>query len=247
MAIERRLNSRSPNQRIVMSEINGMIRAANALHYWERRQEIAANNLANADTNGFKAQRAFGRMIGDAIPVADAATDLSAGALTPTGDPFDLAIANDAFLVIETPNGERLSRGGSFALDQEGRLVDHAGNALLGEGGDIVVPPGSFEVDTTGTIRVEGREVARLRMETVPPGTALTHEGGTVFLRDAASQEQPIESRRLRQGHLEQSNVDTIGSLVDLITIQRNFAAVQRVVTTLDEVRDTISNRLARS
>ena len=88
--------------------------------------------------------------------------------------------------------------------------------------------------------------MARLRMETVPPGTQLAHEGGPVFLPDGTSVDQPAEERRLRQGHLEQSNVDTVGSLVDLISIQRNFAAVQRAVTTLDEIRGTISNELGR-
>src|SRR5690606_10100423 len=120
-----------PGPSYEMPPINGQIRAANALHYWERRQEIAANNLANADTTGFKAEKVFARVMGDAIPVADAMTDMSAGTLTPTGEPLDLAIGNDAFLVVETPQGERLSRGGSFTLDAEGRIVDSSGNPLL--------------------------------------------------------------------------------------------------------------------
>lgn len=229
-----------------MPEINGMIRAANALHYWERRQEIAAHNLANAETTGFKAERVFARIVGDAIPVADTATDMSVGALTHTGEPLDLALADGAFLIVETPNGERLSRGGSFTLDAEGRIVDHRGNPLLGEGGEIVLPPGSIEIDRAGVLRVEGSEVARLRVETVPPGTELTHDEGTLFLPDPASVEQPVEERQLRQGHLEASNVNTVGSLVDLISIQRNFAAVQRAVTTLDDIRGTISNELGK-
>lgn len=229
-----------------MPPINGMIRASNALHYWERRQEIAANNLANAETTGFKAERVFARVMGDAIPVADTATDFTPGALTTTGQPLDLAMANDAFFVVESPNGERLSRGGSFTLDAEGRVVDSRGNPLLGDGGEIVLPPGNVDIDGAGVLRVEGTEVARLRVETVPPGTQLVHEEGTLFLPDPARVEQGAEERQVRQGHLEGSNVSTIGSLVDLISIQRNYAAVQRAVVTIDGIRSTISNDLGK-
>src|SRR5688500_7228837 len=144
-----------------MPPINGMIRAANALTYWERRQEITANNLANAETTGFKAERVFARVMGDAIPVADTVTDRTAGTLMTTDEPLDLALADDAFFVVGTPNGERLSRGGSFTLDAEGRVVDSSGNPLLGDGGQIVLPAGNIEVDRAGVVRVEGTEVAR--------------------------------------------------------------------------------------
>jgi flagellar basal-body rod protein FlgF len=227
-------------------ETNGMIRAANALHYWERRQEIAAHNLANSETTGFKAERVFARIIGDAVPVADTMTDLSAGVLTPTGEPLDLALAGQGFFVVGTANGERLSRGGSFSLDAEGRIVDARGQPLLGEGGEIVVPAGAIEIDHRGTVRVDGRAVALLRVETIPAGIRLEHEEGTLFLPDPAREEQPPEERQVRQGHLEASNVSTVGSLVDLISIQRNYAAVQRAVTTLDDIRRTISNDLGR-
>jgi flagellar basal-body rod protein FlgF len=102
-------------------------------------------------------------------------------------------------------------------------------------------------VNRAGTVLVDGREVARLRVETVPQGTRLLHEEGTLFIPDPARQEQLGEERQVRQGHLEGSNVSTIGSLVDLISIQRNYAAVQRAMVTLDGIRDTISNQLGRA
>ena len=80
----------------------------------------------------------------------------------------------------------------------------------------------------------------------VPAGTELTHEGGTFFLPDPAQVSQPVEERQVRQGALEESNVGTIDSMVDLISIQRAYAAVQRAVTTLDGIRDTISNQLGK-
>jgi flagellar basal-body rod protein FlgF len=226
--------------------INGMIRAANALHYWERRQEIVANNLANAETTGFKGERVFARVVGDSIPVADTTTDLRAGAIRETGAPLDLAMDGDGYFVVDTPNGERLTRGGSFTLDTDGQVVDANGNALLGEGGPIVASSGTVEVDRSGAVRVNGTEVDRLRVETVPPNVELTHEAGTLFLPDAARASQPPADRKVRQGALEESNVGTIDSMVDLISIQRAYAAVQRAVTTLDGIRETISNDLGK-
>lgn len=228
-------------------EINGMIRAANALHYWERRQEIVANNLANAETTGFKAERVFARLIGNAVPAADTATDFRPGALKQTEGPLDLALGDRGFFVVDTPAGERLSRGGSFTQNADGELVDARGNRVLGEGGPIVLPPGRVEVSGAGVIQVDGREVARLRVETVPDGTRLQHEEGTLFIPDPARAPQPADERMVRQGFLEDSNVSTIGSMVDLISIQRSYAAVQRAVVTLDGIRQTIANDLGKS
>lgn len=226
---------------------NGVISAASALRYWERRQEIAANNLANVSTDGFKAERVFARMLEGSLPVADTATDRRAGTLRPTGNPLDLAMESGAFFMVETPDGERLSRGGSFQLDGEGRVVDGAGNALLGEGGPIVIPEGGdVQIDRTGAVRVNGAEVDRLRAVTVPQGNDLTHAGGNLFLPDAAQQAAAGEELKVRQGFVEESNVNTVSSMVEMIEIQRSFASVQKVMTTLDQIRQTISTELGR-
>lgn len=229
-----------------MPIINGMTRAAHALHYYERRQEILAHNLSNADTSGFKAERVFAQVIGDALPAANTATDLTAGTLKVTGEPLDLALGGDGFFVVQTPEGERLTRGGSFQLDAEGQVVDANGNALLGEAGPIVVSGGAVEVNGSGTVHVDGKEVGRLRIDNVPAGTRLTHDGANLFLPDPAGQPLPEEQRLVKQGALEASNVNTVGSLVDMIEIQRAYTAVQRAVTTLDDIRSTIANEIGK-
>jgi flagellar basal-body rod protein FlgF len=228
-----------------MPIINGMIRAANALHYYERRQEIVSNNLANADTAGFKAERIFGRMIGDQVPVADTATDLRAGALSETGQPLDLALGGQGFFVVDTPNGERLTRGGSFTLDASGTVVDSSGRALLGENGPIVAS-GPVVIDKTGSVKVNGTVVDRLRVENVPANVRMQHEAGTLFVPDPSRTPQPNEERLVRQGSIEQSNVGTIDSMVDLISVQRAYAAVQKSISAMDGIRDTISNQLGK-
>ena len=224
-----------------------MSSAASALRYWERRQEVLANNLANVDTGGFKGQRVFARMIDDALPVADTATDRRAGALRPTGEPLDLALAaDDVFFVVDTPAGERYSRGGAFRLDATGQIVDAAGNALLGEGGPIHAPRGTIEIDAAGRVQVDGATVGRLRVERAPQDVALAHDGGTLFIPDAGARGETVDAEVVRQGFVEESNVSAIDAMVDMIAVQRAYAAVQKTVIALDEVRDTIANQLGK-
>jgi len=229
-----------------MGIINGMTRAASALRYWERRQEIVANNLANADTNGFRAQRTFASALGDAVPVAQTAMDARAGSLKQTGNPLDVALGGDGYFVVNTAQGERLTRSGSFRLDESNRLVDQDGNAVLGEGGPITLPQGTVSIDGAGGVKVDGKQVGKLRVETVPQGTQLQHEGGTRFLPDPSRTALADTARSLRQGYLEESNVNPLTSMVDMIDIQRSYVAVQRTMVTLDGIRQTISNDLGK-
>ena len=227
-------------------KINGMTRAAMALQYWERKQEVVANNLANVDTTGFRAERVFARLLEGEITVADVATDLRNGTFKQTGNPLDFALAGDGFFVVQTPEGERITRAGSFRLDEGGRLVDQNGNPVLGEQGEIVVPPGTVTVDGTGLLRVDDKEIGRFRIETIPPGSQLEHAGASLFVPPDGMAALPEADRTVRQGYLEDSNVSSIGSMVDMISIQRAYSAVQKTVVTLDGIRETISTQLGR-
>jgi flagellar basal body rod protein FlgG len=236
-----------------MPPTNGLTSAAAALRYWERRQEVASNNLANVSTDGFKAERVFARMLGDAMPAAQTATDARGGALRETRNPLDVALAGDGFFVVDTPNGERFTRGGSFRLDAERRLVDASGHPVLGEAGPdgaagpVVVPQGvAVAVDREGALSVDGKAVARLRVERAAPGARLAHEGGTLLVPDGTRQPVPAAERAVRQGFLEESNVSAVGALVDMIAVQRAYASVQKAVTTLDAVRATAASELGK-
>ena len=98
---------------------NGMSSAAAALRYWERRQEVASNNLANVSTDGFKGQKVFARMIEGALPAADAVTDFTQGSLENTNNPRDIALDGKGFFVVKTANGERYSRGSEYRATKE--------------------------------------------------------------------------------------------------------------------------------
>lgn len=226
---------------------DGIASAASALRYWERRQEVASNNLANVNTDGFKAERVFARLVAGQSPVPQTANDLREGSITSTGNPLDVALRGEGnFFVVGTPNGERWSRGGSWGISAEGFLVDADGNKALGEHGPIQAKGKDISIDRTGMVTVDGKKVDRLRVEAAPPGATLMHEAGTHFIPDANKTSIVADQRDIRQGALEGSNVNTISSLVDLISISRNFADAQKALTTLDNVRATISNDLGK-
>lgn len=223
-----------------------MSSAAAALQMLERRQQVVANNLANASTRGFKAETAFARIMGDAIATTDTSLNLSQGTLTETHNPLDLAIEGDGFFVTQTPGGERLVRSGSFHLDPDRKLIDDHGNAVLGEDGPITLPPGIAEVDETGLVKVNGKPLQRLRMERVPEGTQLEHEGGTQFVPVAGRQAVPPAERAVRQGFVEESNVNPMSAMTEMLEILHRYGAAQKTLTTIDAVRGIAVTDLAK-
>lgn len=223
--------------------------AAGALRYWEMRQNVAANNLANAETHGFKAERAFAHLLEGEAPVMGAVTDLTAGTLRPTGNPLDVALTDARrFFVIDTTAGERLIRGGALRLDEGGRIVDEAGHALLSENGRPIAVPESATVTIgpDGTVRADGLVLARLRIDEVGGPAEIEHETGGRFRPTGARTPVTGEDRGVRQGFIEESNTDTLSSMIDMITIQRAWGAVQGSLRAIDGVMDRVANDIGR-
>jgi flagellar basal body rod protein FlgG len=225
---------------------DGIAAAASALRYYERRQEVVANNLANANTEGFKAERIFARLIGESHPAPDTATDLRRGTFKETSNPLDLATDSDGFFVVSTAQGERLSRGGSLQRSPDGILTDANGHAVLGEKGVISLGEGTVTVDRDGLVAVNGETIDRLRMETIPAGTDVQHDAGTLFLPGGTREAVALGDRNVKQGFVEESNVNTVSTMVDMISVQRAYANAAKALTTLDGIRATISNELGK-
>lgn len=220
---------------------------ASALRYWEHRQAAVANNLANASTTGFKSERVFARLLDDATMQVGSATDFSDGQTAPTGRPLDVALVGDGFLVVDTPEGPRWSRGGSLSLGPDGQLLDSGGRPVLGEQRNIVLPPGTIEITPEGRILVDGDEYDRLRIER-PRGEnpVLERAGETLWVPSGSIERDAIDHVRVEQGYLEDSNVNTVSAMVEMIEIQRAYTAVQRTLITEDSVMDTIANQIGR-
>jgi len=241
---------------IVPAQPTGMDVAAAALRYWEQRQNIASSNIANVSTDGFKAERAFAQLMGDgASPVIRAATDLSAGPMSATGAPLDLAVQGAGFFVVQTANGERLTRGGPMQIDARHQLVDRSGDPALGQAdaaggtaGPITIPPGTatLTIDAGGAVIADGKQVARLRLEQAQPGSQLQHNTNGHFIPAASMASVPVALRTVRQGMIEQSNVSSVGSMVDMIAIQRAYANVQQIMTAMDAARGIATTEIGK-
>lgn len=200
-----------------------------------RELEAVANNIANAATTGFRAEGVIfaehvARVPGEdggtlAMAVADGRrVDLGQGELRGTGGTFDLAIEGPGFFLIETPEGEALTRAGHFVLSETGFVVTPDGRRLLGGvGAPILVPPdaGSVSIARDGTISADGLPVAQINVWGPADPADLTYLAGTAFA--APGGVVPVPEAALLQGHLEGSNVDTVAQVARMIEVQRAY------------------------
>lgn len=223
-----------------------------------RRQEQAANNLANAQTVGYKRERVFVEALDEALdyegsPIsvrqANPWADHTQGALEHTGNPLDLALRGDGFFAVvdEAAGQTRYTRDGRFTLDAEGVLRTTAGHLVEGEDGPLQVPPtaGPIEVTQDGEVRAGNQTIGRLRLVRFEDPTALTRIDGASF--DAAGQApDALTDAMVQQGSLETSNVDVLQEMTQMITHHRLFESQQRSLTTTDGILGNVTRELGR-
>jgi len=209
--------------------------------------DTAAANLANAQTPGFRAQREFFRSVllgpgaedselgqtvnnygllgGDRLSMAQ-------GALTETGNPLDLAIEGQGFFTVQTANGPRYTRDGSFHRAPSGQLVTGANEPVLSVTGQpIMIPPGEVTVGADGAVSVAGGVVARVGIFDFPAGTELTPEGANRYVAPKGATPAAATGSSIHQGALEAANQDVVEGTLDLIMMQRQAEMMQRALT----------------
>lgn len=211
-----------------------------------KNMQVVANNIANASTNGFRREGAlFAEMVerldveGGSSSQASArarVTDFAQGALRATGGTLDLAIEGNGFFLIETPDGQALTRAGAFARGPEGEVLTADGHAVLDEGGaPLFAPPdaASLVISSDGVISADGQPIGQVAMVAVEDPTALVRREGGLFTTDQPL--APAEGATLFQGFVEQSNVDPVRELTRMIEIQRAYEMGQSLLQTEDE------------
>jgi flagellar basal-body rod protein FlgF len=211
-----------------------------------REMQAVANNIANISTTGFRREgvvfaehvRALeGR--NPSLSMASAAGRLSSpvqGALQGTGGALDVAIEGQGFFLVETPEGERLTRAGAFMPNEAGELVNPDGHRVLDAGGaPIFVPPDArgIGIATDGTISADGAPLAQLAV--VRPVDPLTLTRGAGVLFAAASGVEPVEEAVVLQGHLEASNVQPVPEIARMIAVQRAYELGQSFLEREDD------------
>jgi flagellar basal-body rod protein FlgF len=198
-----------------------------------REMQAVANNIANLSTAGFRREGVtFSEYVArlDGAPSLSMALgntrhiDQSQAGLSQTGAAFDFAIQGAGFFLLETPEGEALTRAGSFTPNAEGELVNPDGFRLLDQGGaPIFVPPdaGVVAMAQDGTLSAGGQPLARVGLWQPVDPLDLRHKGGTRF--DAATGVEPAEGAVLLQGMLEDSNVNPVSEIARMIQVQRAY------------------------
>src|SRR5262249_46386602 len=137
---------------------------------------------------------------------------------------------------VDSRQGERLTRRGSFAVDAQGYLTNHEGMRVQGEGGALQVGSGRVEVATDATVRVDEKLLGKLRVVAVPDPSGLKRDGGTLFALGNQTPAQALPGAvYVTQGSLEGSNVSPVTSLVELIDTMRGFETYMRAAERLDE------------
>lgn len=251
--------------------IKGLYSAFTAMEAAWRYQDVLANNIANADTAGFKREFATQQPFADVLlsqqaPVpapltariqqvvgqigtgkfiAEFATDYGQGVLRETGNELDLALT-DGFFQVEAPNGQQfLTRDGRFGRDADGDLVTSQGYYVLDEAGQhINLPQQAVTVAVDGTILDRGGEIARLAILDYRPADLA--RAGEAYFTSAVPGEALLGGPGVRQGFIEGSNSNLVEEMTSLLAVQRTYQANQAVLSRLDGTLEQAAGELGR-
>ena len=227
--------------------------------------EVMANNLANINTTGFKADRAFGSFLRESINDSgspegiglvvnrsvrtDRSIDFSDGVILPTGRNLDVAIRGNGFLTVETPHGVRYTRNGNLHMDTNGMLRTTDGNPVIGASNrPITLGQGNVNISENGGVYLDGEEVDRLRVVVFSDLAQVEKEGESLFINNGDTEPKLKTDMVVHVGFLEQANVNALRSVVEMVSILRHFEAIQRSLN--HEVNDMdakVIDRLGRA
>ena len=168
------------------------------------------------------------------------------GGLSQTGGSFDLAIEGDGFFLIDTPQGQQLTRSGSFSPGPDGTLMTADGYHVLDASGSAInVPPNARNITVAqdGTMSVSGAPLAQIGLWQPTDALSLKHEAGTRF---SSSGVQAVEGGRMMQGYLEESNVDPLQEVASMIAVQRAYEMGQNFLDREDDRARNVIQTLGR-
>lgn len=227
-----------------------------------REMEIIANNIANMDTTGFKVESMMQKTdpaepavtLGGPRPVKfvapdGVARDFGQGALIKTGGELDMSIEGKGFFQIQTPQGPRFTRDGRFTTDTTGRLVTQAGHAVLDEsGGEITIDmeKGQVSVGPDGSMSQGAERAGKVGMFAFANPGALEKAGDNLFRNASNLTPNPSTEAKLRQGHLESSNVKPVLEITRMVEVSRAYEQTARMMDSEAELARRTVERLGR-
>jgi len=255
--------------------LKGLYTSYSGLINEQSRLDVLTNNLANATTNGYKAEGSTSQSFSDVlaykikdesvgyntarrigvntpgVKIGETYTDYGQGSFKSTGNTFDLGLSGDGFFNISFTNkaGEtstKYTRDGSFTIDKDGYIVTKDGDFLLGEDGKIQVDPlKTTEVSQAGIVTQDGVPIDTILLTDFEDYDYLEHYGENYF--------QPVEgaefasaSAKVFSGYLETSNVSVVEEMVEMISVTRAYEANQKIMQAMDSTLDKSVNSLGK-
>lgn len=257
--------------------LRGLYTAYTGMLNEQYRMDIMSNNLANADTVGFKKEGSTSQAYSEVmavkikdttenpntpkrlgnmslgVKIGETYTDFSQGSLRDTGNTYDLALSGDGFFNVEFTNkaGEtstKYTRAGSFVLTTDGYLTTKDGDYVLGQNGRIQLSTtaGNTVIDENGNIYQDNQLVAKIKITEFEDTNYLTHYGESMWDAKEGAVANDATDFKVHQGYLEMSNISVVTEMVNMISIQRQYEANQKLITTYDESLDKSVNQVGR-
>lgn len=255
--------------------VRGLYTGWKGMENEQKRLDIISNNLANASTVGFKSEGVTNQSFDDVlgvkirdgsegnrdrrigtmtlgVKIGEVYTDYTQGSLRESSNTYDLAIEGEGFFKINVMDKEgnettKYTRAGQFMMDKEGYIVDVNGNHLISESGNLQVPTGAKEIliDLTGGVYADGALVDTITLADFEDYSYMKKYGDTMYSAvDGATEKEA--NGAIRQSYTEQSNVNVVTEMVDLIAITRAYEANQKIVQSVDETLELAVNSLGK-
>jgi flagellar basal-body rod protein FlgF len=238
---------------------NGLYSAVSGSNARLKQLEVLSNNLAHTNTTGFKADTVrFEEVLTGKdsqsrfVEARESRTRHTQGPLRKTDNPLDVAIIGKGFLVVDTPRGDRLTRAGRFVIGADNILRTVSGHAVRGVTGQTITIPtlreregkGPIVIDEVGQLSSGGHVLGQL-LRVSTDGAQVKKEGHDLFRCDKSVDELPAAlDTTVIQGQLEQSNVNPVRLMTEIIEVQRHFEALQQVVKTYRSIDGQATRRI---
>lgn len=255
--------------------VRGLYTAYTGMANEQKRLDIIANNLANSATVGYKEDNATNqsfdqlltikikdesesfnnRAIGNmslGVKMGEVYTNYGQGSMRQTSNTYDLALEGKGFFTLSVTDkagnvNTQYTRNGSFTMTKDGHIVDDDGNYLMGEGGEIVVPTdaGDIVVDKTGSIYADKVYVDTIKTTDFEDYNYLTKVDDTMY-RALDGAVEKTSTAGVLQGYTEQSNVNVVSEMVEMIAVTRAYEANQKVIKSVDQTLDLAVNSVGK-
>lgn len=252
--------------------VRGLYTAFTGMNTQMQKMEVVSNNLANANTTGFKQDNVVlksfdevlaikindqtaisNRRIGTmslGVKLENIYSNFEQGALTPTEDPHTLAIEGDGYFTVGRLNedgsfSEFYTRDGSFVLNQQGEMVTKDGYYFLSDGGPITIPDGQLSITQEGNIYVDNTFVNQLDLTAVEDNRTLKKVGDSLFDPTDRSTKKAFNGA-IRHSFIESSNVNSVKEMIEMMNVMRTYEANQKVLTTYDNTLEQVVQGVGR-